>query len=70
MINLPAYLHLCESVEALGSGLACYRLSQTYLPSTVTNNHTRYLDIAIVEYHHSYLKLTMIGDIETPRCET
>ena len=29
MINLPAYLHLCESAEALGSGVACYRLSQT-----------------------------------------
>ena len=29
MINLPAYLHLCESAEALGSGVACYRLSRT-----------------------------------------
>ena len=29
MIYLPAYLHLCESAEALGSGVACYRLSRT-----------------------------------------
>ena len=28
MIYLPAYLHLCESAEALGSGVACYRLSE------------------------------------------
>ena len=27
MIYLPAYLHLCESAEALGLGVACYRLS-------------------------------------------
>ena len=29
MIYLPAYLHLCESAEALGSGIACYRLYRT-----------------------------------------
>ena len=29
MIYLPAYLHLCESAEALGSGVAYYRLSRT-----------------------------------------
>ena len=29
MIYLPAYLHLCGSAEALGSGVACYRLSRT-----------------------------------------
>ena len=29
MVYLPAYLHLCESAEALGSGVACYRLSRT-----------------------------------------
>ena len=31
MIYLPTYLHLCESaeLEALGSGVACYRLSRT-----------------------------------------
>ena len=28
MINLPAYLHLCKSTEALVSGVACYRLSR------------------------------------------
>ena len=27
MIYLPAYLHLCESAEALGSGVACYRIT-------------------------------------------
>ena len=32
MINLPAYLHLCESAEALGSGVACYRLQATGYP--------------------------------------
>ena len=27
MIYIPAYLHLCESAEALGSGVANYMLS-------------------------------------------
>ena len=31
MIYLPAYLSLCESAEALGSGVACYRLSRRSL---------------------------------------
>ena len=29
MINLPAYLHQCISVEASVSGIACYKPSQT-----------------------------------------
>ena len=42
MIYLPAYLHLCESAEVLGSGVACNRLFLTYKLATLGGNASFY----------------------------